>query len=63
MLFLNISKMKKVVIALTIVITSIILIIVLSIVLDKLNRERCYNLPLNTFYNDKSCLKYIEKEE
>lgn len=53
--------MKKVVIALAIVITSIVLIIVLSIALDKLNKERCYNLPLNDFYNDKSCLKYMEE--
>lgn len=52
--------MKKVVIVLAIVITSIALIIVLSIALDKLNKERCCNLPLNDFYNDKSCLKYKE---
>ena len=52
--------MKKVVIALAIVITSIVLIISLTMVLDKLNEERCYNLPLNDFYNDKTCLKYTE---
>lgn len=55
--------MKKLVIALGIVIVSIALIIVLSIVLDKLNQERCYNLPLNTFYEDKSCLKYRESSK
>lgn len=27
---------------------------------DKYNRERCYNLPLNKFYADNSCLKYKE---
>ncbi len=53
--------MKKVVIALAIVIISISLIVLLSIILDKLNQERCYNLPLNTFYKDKSCLKYVEE--
>ncbi len=27
---------------------------------DKYNQERCYNLPLNEFYADNSCLKYKE---
>lgn len=52
--------MKKVVIALAIVITSIALIILLLVALDKINEARCYHLPLNDFYNDKSCLKYTE---
>ncbi len=28
---------------------------------DKYNQVRCYNLPLNEFYNDKSCLRYKER--
>jgi len=44
-----------------IVITIILALMVLIIVLDKINEERCYNLPLNEFYNDNSCLKYRER--
>lgn len=51
---------KKVMIALSIIIILIVLIIVLCGILDKLNQERCYNLPLNDFYNDISCLRYKE---
>lgn len=28
---------------------------------NKINENRCYNLPLNEFYQDKSCLKYVEE--
>lgn len=31
------------------------------IALNELDQERCYNLPLNEFYKDKSCLKYKER--
>lgn len=31
------------------------------VIVDKINQERCYNLPLNDFYKDKSCLKYKER--
>lgn len=31
------------------------------VIADKINQERCYNLPLNDFYRDKSCLKYKER--
>lgn len=44
-----------------IIITIILSLIVLIIVLDKVNEDRCYNLPLNEFYQDKSCLKYRER--
>lgn len=38
------------------------IIIGLSImILSEFNQERCYNLPLNEFYRDKSCLKYKER--
>lgn len=32
----------------------------ITVVADKINQHRCYNLPLNEFYEDKSCLKYTE---
>jgi len=30
------------------------------IVLDSSNQRRCYNLPLNEFYNDNSCVNYFD---
>lgn len=53
-------KKRKKIIAVAIVVIFIALILLLPIILDKLNQERCYNLPLNTFYEDESCLKYTE---
>ena len=49
---------KKIIVTL---ITVIALIILLLVALDKINEARCYHLPLNDFYNDKSCLKYTEE--
>lgn len=43
------------------IVITIILALILLIVLDKINEDRCYNLPLNDFYKDKSCKKYVEK--
>lgn len=31
--------------------------------IDELNKRRCYNLPLNEFYEYKSCMKYTETWE
>lgn len=31
--------------------------------IGELNQKRCYNLPLNKFYEDKSCMKYTETWE
>ena len=43
---------------------SMIILGVVLQVLDTMNRDRCYELPLNEFYNDNSCLKYfMELEE
>lgn len=52
---------KKIVKIFIIIVTSIALIILLLVALDKINEARCYNLPLNTFYEDQSCLRYKEK--
>lgn len=40
----------------------LILLLALAMIIgiDLINRSRCYNLPLNDFYNDKSCIKYVE---
>ncbi len=40
------------------IVTGIICLCMIAIY--KLNEERCYNLPLNEFYKDKSCLKYTQ---
>lgn len=39
---------------------SIIIVIVLG---KRANKIRCYNLPLNDFYNDVACKEYWNKEE
>lgn len=55
------SKVLKIV---TIVITFIIIllaIVIAFVAIDEVNKEKCYNLPLNDFYRDKSCLKYKER--
>lgn len=52
------------IIGLTMITTGLFMIIIdkLNVVIaDKINQERCYNLPLNDFYRDKSCLKYKER--
>lgn len=52
--------MKKILI----IIVSIILIgIGLSVINEKVNKNRCYELPLNDFYNTPSCHKYVEELE
>ena len=38
-----------------------ILIALFNFISNKINENRCYNLPLNEFYKDKSCLKYVEE--
>lgn len=38
-----------------------ILIALFKFISNKINENRCYNLPLNEFYQDKSCLKYVEE--
>lgn len=38
-----------------------ILIALFNFISNKINENRCYNLPLNKFYQDKSCLKYVEE--
>lgn len=43
-----------------ILLTLIVIKEVSIVVAEKLNRNRCYNLPLNDFYNDKTCLQYKE---
>jgi len=37
-----------------------IMIGTLIMAVEKIDENRCYNLPLNDFYRDKSCLKYKE---
>lgn len=39
---------------------SIIIVIVLG---KRANKIRCYNLPLNDFYNDVKCKEYWNSEE
>lgn len=38
-----------------------ILIALFNVISNKINENRCYNFPLNEFYQDKSCLKYVEE--
>lgn len=44
-----------------ILISIIVALLLLTVIADKLNEKRCYNLPLNEFYKDNSCKKYVEK--
>lgn len=43
------------------IISITILIALFKFISNKINENRCYNLPLNEFYQDKSCLKYMEE--
>lgn len=56
--------MKKVGIAMIIVAIILILMgIIISIdIPERINKERCFNLPLNEFFEDKSCEKYWNAE-
>lgn len=38
-----------------------ILITLFKFISNKINENKCYNLSLNEFYQDKSCLKYVEE--
>ncbi len=52
------------IIGLTMIIVGLFMIIIDKlnmVIVDKINQERCYNLPLKDFYGDKSCLKYKER--
>ena len=55
------SKVFKIEYMLITVGLMMIMIGLFIILLNKLNQERCYNLPLNDFYKNKSCLKYKER--
>ncbi len=54
------SKELKIIIVIIAAMTILLFTILIFIRVDKKNQERCYNLPLNEFYNDKSCLRYKE---
>ncbi len=58
------EKNMRNILIITIIGCSMIILGVVLQVLDTINKYRCYELPLNEFYNDNSCLKYrIEIEE
>lgn len=62
----SILKNKNTWIIIASLIGIVIVFIRLSLInkaIDKINEERCYNLPLNEFYEDKSCLKYTQTWE
>ena len=42
-------------------ISIMILITLFKFISNKINENKCYNLPLNEFCQDKSCLKYVEE--
>lgn len=54
------SKELKIITVIIAVMAILLLAILIFIKLDKKNQDRCYNLPLNEFYSDKSCLRYKE---
>lgn len=54
------SKELKIITVIIAVMAILLLAILIFIKLDKKNQDRCYNLPLNEFYGDKSCLRYKE---
>lgn len=51
---MNLSKL------LTIIGAMIILLGIVIIALKKIEENRCYNLPLNEYVEDKSCMKLNE---
>lgn len=59
------KQLNTVIVAIVIMIVSFFTGVVIEEIVynikDKINQERCYNLPLNDFYKDESCLKYVEK--
>lgn len=56
------EKLINNILAITILtlIIAIIMVKAFTFLVDKINQERCYNLPLNDFYKDKSCMKYTQ---
>lgn len=54
----KISKALEITGIITIVIVIITIILFLIAFKEMLNDHRCYNLPLNEFYQDKKCEKY-----
>lgn len=60
--FLKDKRVITITAYLTCMIISItILIALFNFISNKINENKCYNLPLNKFYQDESCLKYVEE--
>lgn len=55
------SKELKIIAIIITLILILLVAIITIVVVDNINKEKCYNMPLNDFYRDKSCLKYKER--
>lgn len=60
------NKLEKILNVMGIITIIVILIFTIWFVIEfreMLNDHRCYNLPLNEFYQDKKCERYWDFEE
>ena len=60
------EKIEKVIGILTIITIVVVAIFIIFFIIEfkeMLNDHRCYNLPLNEFYQDKKCEKYWDLKE
>lgn len=53
---------NKILIFVILILVIIITIKISKIAIDIYNKERCYNLPINEYVEDKSCSKYTFEE-
>lgn len=60
------NKLEKVLTIISVIVLVFIVICIIWFILEfkeMLNDHRCYNLPLNEFYQDKKCERYWDFEE